>query len=192
VPRQAEIHQHRLAGCPAENIAGLDIEMDHMVAMNNAVQQGAGMRQLVAMSGNVNAQAPATQVAMNQQPTSVGLGEMNLATLPAEKPARLPFAVASQAQQANYAQDAQAPQSYVVRVGVFHDLSNAQTAYQSVASFGPAKIVRAVGANGPLYRVEMGPLDNKSDAESALTTAQGAGFEDAKMVVAEPQQISMR
>ena len=166
--------------------------MDHMLAMNDAVQQGAGMRQLVAMSGNVNAQAPATQVAMNQQPTSVGLGEMNLATLPAEKPARLPFAVASQAQQANYAQDAQAPQSYVVRVGVFHDLSNAQTAYQSVASFGPAKIVRAVGANGPLYRVEMGPLDNKSDAESALTTAQGAGFEDAKMVVAEPQQISMR
>ena len=183
--------------------APLQDSMEHVVAMNDAVRQGAGMRQLVAMSGDPSAQAPATQVAMNDDNSDLPMTDDNadmpmtdasapVPPPPAAKPARLPFAMASAAQQADYSPEPQVQQAYVVRVGVFHDLGNAQSAYQAVASFGPAKIVRAVGANGPLYRVEMGPLDNRADAESALTTAQGAGFEDAKLVAAETMQISMR
>ena len=174
--------------------APLQDSMEHVVAMNDAVRQGAGMRELVAMSGDTSAQAPETQVAMNDDNADMPLTDASAPMPPprAAKPGRLPFAMASPAQQADYAPEQQIQQAYVVRVGVFHDLGNAQSAYQAVASFGPAKIVRAVGANGPLYRVEMGPLDNRADAESALTTAQGAGFEDAKLVAAETMQISMR
>lgn len=170
--------------------------MEHVVAMNDAMRQGAGMRQLVAMSGDTSAQAPATQVAMNDAPQDEPIMDASAPMPPPQAmPKRLPFAMASAAggvAQTAYQPDEQAAMAYVVRVGVFHDLANAQSAYQAVASFGPAKIVRAVGANGPLYRVEMGPLDNRADADSALTTAQGAGFEDAKLVQAELQQISMR
>ena len=84
------------------------------------------------------------------------------------------------------------PKAYIVRVGVFHDLDNASTAYQQLQSYAPTRIVKAVGANGPLYRVEMGPLNSKADADAAMTSAIGQGFEGAQMVVSEPLQISMK
>ena len=94
-------------------------------------------------------------------------------------------------QPAGFAPPPAAPQAFVVRVAVFHDLNNARNAYAEVQDAGPARIIRAVGANGPLYRVEVGPLNSKADADSAMTAVQGVGFEDAKMVAAEPLQISM-
>ena len=160
--------------------APVDDSMDHMVAMNQAMNQGASMGQLVAMSNDSSAQAPATAMAMNEPA--------------AARPLKMPFALAAprtEVQQAAFAPSAMQPQAYIVRVGVFHDLNNASTAYQQLQGYGPTRIVRAVGANGPLYRVEMGPLDNQADADAAMTTAIGEGFEGAKLVVVEPLQISM-
>jgi rare lipoprotein A len=173
--------------------------MEHVVAMNDAMRQGAGMQQLIAMSGDLSADASPSQVAMNDSAAADAPtyddAQMADASAPVARPRNLPFALASAQrplEQVDYQPQVQAPQAFVVRVGVFHDLANAQNAYQAIESFGPAKIVRAVGANGPLYRVEMGPLDNAADAQAALTTAQGAGFEGAKLIAAEVMQISMR
>ena len=94
-------------------------------------------------------------------------------------------------QPAAFAAPPATPEAFVVRVAVFHDLNNARTAFEQVQAAGPARIIRAVGANGPLFRVEVGPLNSKADADAAMTSVQGSGFEDAKMVAAEPQQISM-
>jgi len=143
-----------------------------MLAMNDAMQQGASMGQLVAMANDVSATAPQTQVAMNDAP-------------PIAK--RMP-----ELQQANFTPPPQVPQSYLVRVAVYHSIEEASSAYQQLQEFGPVRIIRAVGANGPLFRVEMGPLDNKPDAEAALNTALGSGFGDAKLVISEPMQISMK
>ena len=146
--------------------------MDHMLAMNDAMQRGASMGQLVAMANDVSATAPQTQVAMNDAP-------------PIAK--RMP-----ELQQATFTPPPQVPQSYLVRVAVYHSIEEASSAYQQLQEFGPVRIIRAVGANGPLFRVEMGPLDNKPDAEAALNTALGSGFGDAKLVISEPMQISMK
>ena len=161
--------------------APMDDSMDHMVAMNQAMNQGASMGQLVAMSNDASARAPTTAIAMSEPPIG--------------RPPKLPFALAvprTEVQQATFVPPAIHPQAYIVRVGVFHDLDNASTAYQQLQGFGPTRIVKAVGANGPLYRVEMGPLNNKADADAAMTTAIGQGFEDAKLVSTEPLQISMK
>ena len=80
----------------------------------------------------------------------------------------------------------------MVRVGVFHDLVTAKEAYNQLASFGPTQIVKAVGANGPLYRVQIGPLDNKQDANTALDTAISNGFEDARIVETQIQQVAFK
>lgn len=161
--------------------APIDDSMNHMVAMNQAMNQGASMGQLVAMSNDVSAQAPTTAVALNTAPTL--------------RAAKLPFAMANpptDVQQATYQPPVRPVQSYVVRVGVYHDLENASSAYQQLQAYGPTRIVKAVGANGPLYRVEMGPLDSQADADAAMTTAIGEGFEGAKLVTTEPLQISMK
>jgi rare lipoprotein A len=153
--------------------------MSHMLAMNDAVHRGASMGQLVAMSNDASSQAPQAAVAMNEQPH---LAPVAQAAQPAES---------AEVQQAEFTPPPQVPQAFVVRVAVFHSLENASSVYQQLASFGPTRIIRAVGANGPLYRVEMGPLDNRADAEAALNTAIGSGFEDAKLVATEPLQITM-
>lgn len=79
---------------------------------------------------------------------------------------------------------------YVVRVAVFHNMDNAQSAYQALAGFGPTQIIKAVGASGPLYRVQMGPLDNQKDADAALESAIAAGFDDARVVATTITQVS--
>ena len=145
--------------------------MGHVMAMNQAMNAGSSMAQLAALGGNTSVQA-STQLAENDPPT--------------------PRAKRSLAQQASLSPQDVIGDAYVVRVAVFHDMANANDALQRLASFGPTHIVRAVGANGPLYRVEIGPLDNKVDADAALTTALGSGYEDAKLMPAEASQVSMR
>ena len=113
----------------------------------------------------------------------------------AETPAAQP-AKRSIAQLASLAAPQAAPQyqeaNFIIRVAVFHDIANADSAYQRLSSFGPTRIVKEVGANGPLYRVEIGPLDNKSDADAALTTAFGSGFDGASLVSDDATRVSMR
>ena len=161
--------------------APIDDSMNHMMAMNQAMNQGASMGQLVAMSNDVSAQVPTTAIATNEPVTRHAV--------------KLPFTMAAaqpSVQQATYEPPQAQPQSYIVRVGVFHDLENASSAFQQLQAYGPTRIVRAVGANGPLYRVEMGPMDNKADADAAMTTAIGQGFDGARLVATEPFQISMK
>ena len=144
--------------------------MGHVMAMNQAMSGGASMSQLASLGGNNRAVA--------QTPITVA--------------AATPQHLRRQTQQASLPPPEASPAAYTVRVAVFHDMANANAAYARLASFGPTHITRGVGANGPLYRVEIGPLDNKADADAALTTAQGSGYEGAQLMPAETTQISMQ
>jgi rare lipoprotein A len=137
----------------------------HMVAMNQALNNGASLTQIAEMGANGNAS-----------------GSIQVA----EAAPRKKFI-----QQAEYVPQAiPADAGYMVRVAVFHDLDNATNAYNTLASFGPTQVVKAVGASGPLYRVQMGPLETKQDAEAALQTALASGFGDARIVQAQITQVS--
>ena len=146
----------------------------HMLAMNQAVKNGAGMRQLVAMSQDTSAKAPQTQMAQAEAPTP----SVQQATF---------------VQRQNIAeQSPQSDQAYMVRVAIFHSLDNASVAYSQVASAGPTQIIRAVGANGPLYRVQIGPFNSPEEAQIALQTAVNSGFDGARVIETQPLQISMK
>ena len=143
--------------------------MSHMIALNRAMSGGASMTQLANLGHNTGFSSR-TQVAR----------------LEPQIMQRSPV------QQVSLAQSKMAVEDYMVRVAVFHDMGNANAAYKRLSSFGPTHIVQAVGANGPLYRVEIGPLDNRSDADAALTTAQDSGYEGASVLPVEPMKLSMR
>jgi cell division septation protein DedD len=130
--------------------------------MNN----GASLQQIASMSGSENVQ---------------------VAAAPKRK-----IIVDEPIQQAEYVSPdvPAAAGGYVVRVAIFHSLENANTAYQDLAGFGPTQIIKAVGANGPLYRLQMGPLDNERDAQAALQTAISSGYEDARIVETQITQVS--
>ena len=151
--------------------APLNDSASHMVALNQAMNNGASLSQIASLSENPSARA-SVQVARAEQPAQ-------------------PEATYQQAS-ADEAAVTSAPAGYMVRVGVFHDYANATAAYQSLVGFGPTQIVKAVGANGPLYRVQMGPLDNAGDAKSALDTAIAQGFDDARVVETQITQVAYK
>jgi len=160
---------------------------EHLMAMNSALSTGAGKSDLVAMAENPrltggNSVQVAAASVNRRQPKPIAEVQMADADQPMEP---------EQNQDVAPATEPQPVQAYVVRVAVFHSLENANTAYQELASFGPTQIVRAVGANGPLYRVQIGPLDNTSDAQSALDSAVASGYEDARIVATQATQVSL-
>ena len=174
---------------------------EHLMAMNSALSTGAGKNDLVAMAqdpnlrGSGNVQVAAARP-LKRQPTpiaeiqmaDVGQGDALDQTQSADMD---PMQDQPQNQDQDIAAAPQPVQAFVVRVAVFHSLDNANSAYQKLASFGPTQIVRAVGANGPLYRVQIGPLDNSSDAQSALDSAVATGYEGARIVETQSTQVSL-
>jgi rare lipoprotein A len=164
--------------------APLNDHGEHLMAMNSALSTGAQKNDLIALAQNPKFRGPSSvQVAAaKREPTPIAEVQMADAD-PSMEPQ----------QNEDLAPDPEpAPvQAYVVRVAVFHSLENANTAYQQLAGFGPTQIVRAVGANGPLYRVQIGPLDNTSDAQSALDSAVATGYEGARIVETQSTQVSL-
>jgi rare lipoprotein A len=141
----------------------------HMMAMNDALNNGASLTQIAQMS-NENSTAAPVQIA-EAKPKKKYLDPS--------------------VQQAEYVPPGQqADGGYMVRVAVFHSLDNATSAYNTLAGFGPTQVIKAVGANGPLYRVQIGPLDNEQDAEAALQSAITSGYEDARIVQTQITQVS--
>ena len=146
----------------------------HMMAMNQAMNDGASISQIASLAGNPNAQA-SMQVADATPPKRNVQPQANI-------------------QQASVPADEIIPTSggFIVRVAVFHSLDNATAAYDALKSLGPTQIVKAVGANGPLYRVQMGPIDNEADAVTARDNAIASGFEDARIVETQIQQVAFK
>ena len=155
-------------------VAPLDDHGEHVMAMNQALHNGASFKQLASLANTPDARG------------SVQVAQLQTEVQPEPQPEPM-------IQQASVeAPAAQAvPAGYLIRVGVFHDFNNANQAYQSLASFGPAEIIKAVGASGPLYRVQMGPFDNQEDATAALETAVSSGYEDARTIEAPVTRVSM-
>ena len=153
----------------------------HMLAMNDAMNNGASLSQIAALADNPNSSAP-IQVASRETSNPIydvgpsDQGEQGVQQASADS------------------QDTVASNSagFMVRVAVFHDLDNAKEAYGRLASFGPTQIVKAVGANGPLYRVQIGPLDNRADANTALDEAIANGFEDARIVATQITEVAFK
>ena len=141
----------------------------HVMAMNNALENGASFNQLAELSQSDS-------------------DSVQVASVKTRKLKQL-----ENVQQAEYVapeQSAQSSTGYIVRVALFRSLDHAQTAFQELSGFGPAQIIKAVGANGPLYRVQMGPFDNEQDSQSALQTAVASGYDDARIVGTQITQVS--
>jgi rare lipoprotein A len=136
-----------------------------VLALNNAMQSGASVSQLASLSQGENVQVAEVKPRKQTQ---------------------------AMVQQVAYDAPVQQPATagYVVRVALFHDLENAKQTFAQISSFGPAQIIRAVGANGPLYRVQIGPLNTQEDADAVLQNAVASGYDDARIVEAQITQVS--
>ena len=159
----AQVRVQLIGPAPLQDRGGRQV-----LAMNEALNSGASFNQLVAISEGTKSDEP-VQVAFAKPKRKW--------TEPVQQTAFEPPQQVATA-------------GYVVRVAIFHNMENANAAYQQVAGFGPAQIIKSIGVNGPLYRVQIGPLDNEQDAQSALETAISSGYEDARIVQTQITQVS--
>lgn len=68
---------------------------------------------------------------------------------------------------------------YFVQVGAFSDLSNAQRVREAVGAAGPTQVDTRQTANGELFRVRIGPLLSREEAETTQRTLASLGYQEA-------------
>lgn len=66
--------------------------------------------------------------------------------------------------------------AYVIQVGAFSDLANAQRVRSAVATAGPVSIDVLRAPGGELFRVRVGPFGTQADAETARRTLADLGY----------------
>ena len=154
--------------------APLDDKGSHLVAMNKELQRGTPLRRMIAAAnksrGNVQiaAEEPAPQPARF---TTVAY------TAPKNK---LPPPAASGIDE-----------TYYVQVGSFSKPGNAEIARAALASAWPVQVIEVNGSSGTLYRVRLGPIADRADADTALEQARLLGHEDARVVAANAMQAQL-
>lgn len=85
-----------------------------------------------------------------------------------------------------YSQPTSAPAGdYFVQIGSFTDISNAQTLSNQVQASLPVSIVPARVNGADYFRVRVGPLANRNDAEQARQTLSYAGIAQARIIAAD-------
>ena len=133
----------------------------HLIAMNRELERGTPLRRMIAAA---NGKRGGVQVA-----------------------ARNPSSQANPLQHVASGID----QSYFVQVGSFADPANAEKARVELASAWPVQVIELDGAAGAIYRVRLGPIDGRADADTAREQAIFLGHPDAHIVTAHAMQAAL-
>lgn len=169
----------------------------HLMAMNKEMDRGTPLRKMIAAADRhkgrgysgktqVAEAKPKKQLFGAPQPAPAAT-VASAAPAPSPEPEPEPMqaeAYAAPAPEAVQQQAAAMPGdvSYFVQLGSFADSGNAARAREQFAAVWPVQFIELSGANGPLYRVRLGPIANGDDAQTALSDAHSAGFADARLV----------
>ncbi len=144
----------------------------HLMAMNRELGQGASVRQLIqlAQQGDYSRN---TQVASNddEQPTANKGGIYQQAKFQTAAPAT------------------HLASAYVINVGTFSDAENAAAATSALSALG-ATLVPVQTVDGLMYRVQIGPITDRTQAAETLQSVRDVGFVDARAMITRIQQVA--
>jgi rare lipoprotein A len=150
-------------------VAPLNDSGQNLLAMNNALGQGAAMSQLRQVASSAS--------------TSPGL---QVAALKSEKPA-IPATLATSS---GAPMTSKATSAFIVQVASFTDQSNAISAKAMLDGVTDVRVAEAQTNAGYVYRLQTRPIGNEAEAMRVLTEIQSIGFFDAKLVVTRIQQVA--
>jgi rare lipoprotein A len=149
--------------------APLNDQGSHLAMMNRKAASGAGMGTLIAAADG---------------PASGGNDDVQVADAEPQ----------ADAQQVAY----DAPklkkkargEAQIVQVASFADLDAAEQARAQLSAIGPVQVYEWQTADGPLYKVQLGPFLSSIGAEDALDAVRGQGYGKAKLQTARIEQVS--
>ncbi|MBM3519653.1 MAG: hypothetical protein FJX63_02605, partial [Alphaproteobacteria bacterium] len=150
--------------------APIDDDGSHLVAMNDQLQRGTSLKRMIAAADRSSRSG--TQVA--SRTTTIAKAQ------PEDLPEPEGF-------------DTPALSGpYFVQVASFTSFDNAERAGGALASAWPVQLVEVSGSGGLLYRVRLGPIDSRVDADTALSEAMTLGYHDAHVVQGQPMQAALQ
>jgi cell division protein FtsN len=139
--------------------------------MNRKVQSGVSMGTLIAAAdGPARGGNDRVQVASAEENTDANYQEASF-----EAP-KLKKKVRGSAQ--------------IIQVGAFRSLDGAEQARAALSTIGPVQVYEWDSANGPLYKVQMGPFLSSIGADDALTAVRAEGYNKALLENARIEQVA--
>lgn len=159
--------------------APLDDNGSHLLAMNKELSQGTPLRRMIALADRKRGRAPATDVQVATVKTKKQVAKTQLAAYSKPKVQSAPPPASG------------IETSFFVQVGSFSDVRNAERVRDEFASGWPVQFIELNGSAGTVYRVRLGPIAGRADAETALEGAIAAGFPDAHLLAAQAMQAAL-
>jgi cell division protein FtsN len=141
--------------------------------MNEELQRGTPLRQMIAAAGNSRPEVQIASAEMEPEPM---------------EPETIAYAVLNGGEPVP---DSINEEFYYVQVGSFADPGNAEKARSELASAWPVQVVELSSGGEPIYRVRLGPLAGRPDADTAVDDAVHFGHADAHLIVAHSMQAAL-
>ncbi|MCB1379852.1 MAG: septal ring lytic transglycosylase RlpA family protein [Alphaproteobacteria bacterium] len=159
--------------------APLDDNGTHLAAMNKELNRGTSLRRLIAAADRSRGKAavPEVQVA---------------AATPKRQKAKVQLATYTPPEPPQPAPESGIESTYFIQVGSFGERHNAERARDRFASVWPVQFIELEGSAGTVYRVRLGPISDRADADTALDNAVSAGFKDAHLIAAQSMQAALQ
>jgi rare lipoprotein A len=150
--------------------APLNDQGSHLAMMNRKVLSGASMGTLIAAADG---------------PARGGNENVQVAAAAPREEATL--------QQASFAKPQKKLRgtAQIIQVGAFRSLEKAEMARVALSAIGPVQVYEWEAADGPLYRVQMGPFVSSVGADDALTAVQAEGYNKAILEDARVEQVAV-
>jgi cell division septation protein DedD len=83
------------------------------------------------------------------------------------------------------------PGSYYVQVAAYSDSVRAQQIQSELQAIGPVQVTELISSEGALFRVRLGPIAGRDEAETALVQVISSGHADAHLIVSHPVQAGL-
>ncbi len=80
--------------------------------------------------------------------------------------------------------------AYVMQVGSFSNLDNAESVRTALSAYGAVQVYEIDGDEGVLYKVQMGPFLSRIGAQDALDAVRQAGFPEANLSKTRIEQVA--
>ncbi len=156
----------------------------HLVAMNSELNRGTPLRNMIATANKSKGKYSNSDVMIAEAKPRKNIQPVEpVQTVAYQPPADEPVDVGGGQGLVT---------TYYIQLGSFGDAGNAESARDQFASVWPVQFIELSGSAGPVYRVRLGPIAERVDAETALDNARAAGFGDARMVSARTVQASLQ
>jgi rare lipoprotein A len=148
--------------------APLNDKGDHLAMMNRKAAEGSSIRTLIAAADGNSQASDTVQVASTDD-----------GDVPTLQPAKRLAETKSRQKGPS-----------IIQIGSFRSLDGAEQARATLSAIGPVQVYEWESAEGPLFKVQMGPFHSRVGASDALNAVQAQGYDRAKLEAATIEQVA--